>query len=138
MQKALSEEQKEGLVICVDKAIRVQREIALKLQRDWDALCGQGRVPRGDAMDGEVPCGALSLRITTTGKEIAALESRDRELKAGRFKGLCRDCGNPIGFDRLCSRPAAETCTSCGEAHKSVPVKGRHGTIMVPQSAHTR
>lgn len=139
MKKNLTEEQKDGLAICADKAIMAQMEIAHQLRCEWEELCGRGRVSRGDAMDGESPCAALSLRISVVDAGIRELRSRADEIKAGAFSGNCNDCKKPIGFERLCKHPAATFCTVCGERNTPVTVKGHNNkTITVRTHAYAR
>lgn len=47
-----------------------------------------------------------------------------RELEAARTRladgsyGSCTDCGNDIGFERLCAYPTAQRCVECQRVHE--------------------
>ena len=48
-------------------------------------------------------------------EQVAATEAALRRLDEGRY-GLCDQCGQPIGAERLAARPAAVTCVRCAGA----------------------
>ena len=49
--------------------------------------------------------------------EYRALEAARERLKSGEY-GICIDCGNDIGYDRLKAFPAALRCIQCQERHE--------------------
>jgi RNA polymerase-binding transcription factor len=49
--------------------------------------------------------------------EYRALEAARARLKSGEY-GICIDCGNDIGYDRLKASPSALRCIQCQERHE--------------------
>jgi RNA polymerase-binding transcription factor DksA len=49
--------------------------------------------------------------------EYRALEAARARLKSGEY-GICIDCGNDIGYDRLKAFPSALRCIQCQERHE--------------------
>ena len=49
--------------------------------------------------------------------EYRALEAARERLKSGEY-GICIDCGNDIGYERLKASPAALRCIQCQERHE--------------------
>jgi phage/conjugal plasmid C-4 type zinc finger TraR family protein len=45
--------------------------------------------------------------------EIERILERGREESGGTVDGRCRDCGRPIGDERLAALPSATRCVSC-------------------------
>lgn len=45
---------------------------------------------------------------------LIAVVAAERRLQSGEY-GLCEDCGDAIGFDRLEAQPAASRCVKCQE-----------------------
>ena len=45
-------------------------------------------------------------------EHLAQIDTALQRLRDGRY-GLCNDCGQPIGAERLAARPAALTCVRC-------------------------
>jgi RNA polymerase-binding transcription factor DksA len=94
------------------------RERLTQLEREFAGIVdASGAAGTDDEHD---PEGAT---IAFERQHVAALASQAREhlaeidaalakLRAGRY-GLCNDCGQPIGTDRLAARPAALTCVRC-------------------------
>ena len=137
-KKPLTQEQIERVTTRVKEEIEKQKEAAQRYRREWDARCAQGIEHRADAMDGERPCEELSRLMRSVDMEIEALHVRADEIKSGRFKGMCEECGKPIGFPRLNSHPAARVHVGCGKKHDVVFVRGRNGTTVVPRLAYPR
>lgn len=50
-------------------------------------------------------------------EEIRDIEAALLRLADGTY-GLCADCGNPIGHDRLAAYPTAKRCVVCQEQHE--------------------
>jgi len=101
-----------------------RRELELELARQGDSLAAV-RAARsgGDADDEHDPEGPTlsaewSLRAGVHGELAAALTAIDAALTRIRDGGYgrCLRCGEPIGFDRLAARPAAELCIDCARA----------------------
>ncbi len=44
--------------------------------------------------------------------ELAEIDAALQRIEAGTF-GICEDCGEPIGPDRLCALPEARLCRGC-------------------------
>src|SRR5204862_4011268 len=55
--------------------------------------------------------------ITRDLDEFRALEAARERLKAGEY-GICLDCGNDIGYERLKASPSALRCIQCQERHE--------------------
>jgi DnaK suppressor protein len=49
--------------------------------------------------------------------EYRALEAARERLKSGEY-GICIDCGNDIGYERLKAFPSALRCIQCQERHE--------------------
>src|SRR3954464_4904263 len=49
--------------------------------------------------------------------ESRALEAARERLKSGEY-GICIDCGNDIGYERLKAFPSALRCIQCQERHE--------------------
>ena len=49
--------------------------------------------------------------------EYRALEAARARVKSGEY-GICIDCGNDIGYDRLKAFPSALRCIQCQERHE--------------------
>ena len=45
-------------------------------------------------------------------EQVAAIDAALARLAAGRY-GVCDQCGQPIGAERLAARPSAVTCVRC-------------------------
>lgn len=48
-------------------------------------------------------------------KELSDLEAALKRIKAGSY-GVCIECGDPVGLERLQANPAASRCISCQES----------------------
>jgi len=51
---------------------------------------------------------------------IRAIDAALLRIAAGRY-GICADCGEPIGIDRLTAQPTASRCVACQEKWESKP-----------------
>lgn len=56
-------------------------------------------------------------RIDRQVTEIRGLEAALRRLDIGVY-GVCRECDEEIGYERLQSQPAAERCVTCQAQHE--------------------
>ena len=118
MRPSLTPEQIERLAAILDRRFReVRREIQESLERSAEEhfidLAGQVRDSAEEAMaDLLVDLGASFL-------DRHIREHRDIELARARIKaasyGVCTDCGDPIGFQRLLAYPTAKRCLPCQE-----------------------
>lgn len=118
MRPSLTPEQIERLAAILDQRFReVRREIQESLERSAEEhfidLAGQVRDSAEEAMaDLLVDLGASFL-------DRHIREHRDIELARARIKaasyGVCTDCGDPIGFQRLLAYPTAKRCLPCQE-----------------------
>ena len=50
-------------------------------------------------------------------QDLSALEAARQRIKAGTY-GVCVDCGDPIGTERLRANPAALRCAECQTARE--------------------
>jgi RNA polymerase-binding protein DksA len=59
-------------------------------------------------------------------KELRDIDAAKERLRTGRY-GDCTDCGQEVGFERLCAYPTAKRCIQCqsqrekGYAHGGTP-----------------
>ena len=68
------------------------------------------------------------LNITLLDKHVQ--ETRDISsalirINKGTF-GICSDCGNPIGYDRLMAYPTAKRCVHCQEVYENTHAGNLH------------
>ena len=68
------------------------------------------------------------LNITLIDKHVQ--ETRDINsalirINKGTF-GICNDCGEPVGYDRLMAYPTAKRCIHCQEVHEKSNVEVLH------------
>ena len=68
------------------------------------------------------------LNITLLDKHVQ--ETRDINgalirINKGTF-GICSDCGNPIGYDRLMAYPTAKRCVHCQEVYENTHAGNLH------------
>jgi len=68
------------------------------------------------------------LNITLIDKHVQ--ETRDINgalirINKGTF-GICSDCGNPIGYDRLMAYPTAKRCVHCQEVYENTHAGNLH------------
>lgn len=50
-------------------------------------------------------------------KELSDLEAALKRIKTGSY-GVCVECGDPVGIERLHANPAASRCISCQESYE--------------------
>ena len=55
--------------------------------------------------------------VTRDLDEFRALEAARERIKGGGY-GVCTDCGNDVGYERLKAFPAALRCVQCQERHE--------------------
>ena len=55
--------------------------------------------------------------VTRDLDEFRALEAARERIKGGGY-GVCIDCGNDVGYERLKAFPAALRCVHCQERHE--------------------
>ena len=56
--------------------------------------------------------------VTRDLDEFRALEAARERIKDGGY-GVCIDCGNDVGYERLKAFPAALRCVQCQERHEN-------------------
>lgn len=114
---ALSQAQEER----VQEALKMRygqliREIREEMENAGDQQYIEliGRVPHdiGDESVGDALADLSVARIDRQIQEIRDIEGAHRRLKEGSF-GVCIDCGEDIGFDRLMAYPTAKRCIRC-------------------------
>jgi len=59
---------------------------------------------------------SLSQRETV---ELSDIEAALARIRHGRY-GVCSDCGEPVGHDRLTVYPAAKRCITCQTRHEDM------------------
>jgi DnaK suppressor protein len=95
----------------LEAALALARDGGKPVQLDQSAV---GRVSRGDALQQQQMALAnvrsTELRLTQVKRAQAAHEAGDY--------GACAECGEPIAFRRLRSRPETPLCVSCQAARE--------------------
>ena len=94
------------------------RERVAALEREFTALAEAASAAGTD--DEHDPEGATlaferqhaAALLEAAREQVAAAEAALRRLDEGRY-GVCDQCGQPIGAERLAARPAAVTCVRC-------------------------
>lgn len=96
---------------------RTQR-LVTTLRRDFDSLAeAAGAAGADDEHDPEGSTLAFERQhaaalLEQAREQLAAVDAALVRIRTGRY-GLCDQCGQPIGKDRLAARPAALTCIRC-------------------------
>lgn len=78
-----------------------------------------GRVP-GDSADESVADALADLSLGVIDRhvrELRDIEATRARLREGRF-GVCVDCGDDVGFERLKVYPTAKRCVRCQGQHE--------------------
>lgn len=86
-----------------------------------------GRTP-GDSGDESTADALADLNLGVIDRHIRELrdiEATRARVRAGRF-GICIDCGDDIGFERLKAYPTAKRCVRCQGQHERT--HAREGT----------
>ncbi len=113
---ALTPQQTQELQRTVD-----QRHAALlaEITRDLDRMREDRQAdlagPVGDPGDESVASLISDLDQADTSRDISelrSLEAARQRINEGRY-GLCCNCGQEIGYERLRANPAAERCIGC-------------------------
>ncbi|MFW5970007.1 MAG: TraR/DksA family transcriptional regulator [Halofilum sp. (in: g-proteobacteria)] len=60
--------------------------------------------------------------------ELRAIQAAEDRLERG-VCGICIDCGESIGFERLLAWPTATRCLPCQEAHEKTQPRPDHPTL---------
>lgn len=132
--KLLTEGQRNGLIHRINKRTKEVRMSIRKLVEEWKSFCDDGRPPRDDLLSHQERCAEIRGGLRKARSRLAELEEGVINLRNG-FNGRCRgkECGRPIGIERLREVPTAILCSRC-ERHKekgTVVVKGHRGTVVV-------
>jgi RNA polymerase-binding transcription factor len=72
-----------------------------------------GRDEYLDKLFKDVDMGISDLRV----QEIRAIDAALQRIAVGRY-GICLDCGEPIGYQRLLAFPVAKLCYECKEIYE--------------------
>lgn len=78
-----------------------------------------GRTP-GDSGDESTADALADLNVGVIDRhvrELRDIEATRARLREGRF-GICTDCGDEIGFERLKAYPTAKRCARCQAQHE--------------------
>lgn len=123
---ALTPQQSRRLEAMVDeRRAALQRELGQDLDRMRDDGLGSivGAVP--DPGDESVQSLIQDLDQAEATRDLAELRMLDAarlRLDDGSY-GICSNCGQDIGFERLCANPGAERCIRCQTQYEKT-----HGT----------
>lgn len=66
--------------------------------------------------------------VTRDMRELREIEAA-RERLAAEEAGVCIDCGDPIGFERLLALPTALRCVSCQAIHEQTHPRTSDSTL---------
>jgi len=106
----------------VEDALRAQRELTLErlagLRAERSRIIEASRDDNAD--DEHDPEGATiawdraqtASLIEAAEAQVGQIETALRRIAAG-WDGSCRDCGRPVGHERLLARPATDQCVNC-------------------------
>lgn len=128
MQQVLSEQQLgEFKKILQERYRQLRKEISEELRRSDDEryieLAGRVHDPEEEALADLL----VDLNLAEIDRHIQDLRQIDSALirvAKGEY-GICIDCEQPIGLERLKANPTAERCLQCQEVYeKSHLVKG--------------
>jgi RNA polymerase-binding protein DksA len=103
-----------------DELERLKREALAGVRRSADELSGEDADlfrDLGLTGDGAMAEAEFERDVAGAGQVRAALMAivaAERRLAQGEY-GLCKDCGDAIGFARLEAQPAASRCVRCQE-----------------------
>lgn len=116
--------QPEDLQSVRTRLLRLRRLLTGAVQDDW-----HGMVAATDGGDnsGDFERSATALReeeldlhlarLGSKASDLAAVDTALAALENGSY-GLCRDCGEEIGQQRLALNPAAQCCLPCAQARE--------------------
>lgn len=93
---------------------------AAEMTSQLDGVVGDG----ADYAGARVRAGIETELVERHVRDLAALQAARARLKEGRY-GVCPDCGEPIGFERLKANPAALRCADCQSRREKVFAGGR-------------
>jgi DnaK suppressor protein len=96
-----------------------RQELRSQLQAAWETTESEREVRASDAVRDTKDI-AFSGQLAETGAadesrvsgEVAATDVALQRIAAGKY-GMCVQCGNPIGVERLESQPSAIRCRPC-------------------------
>ena len=118
---ALTEKQTEVLRGMIDKRRGVLlaelRQDAARVREQPYAEHAGSAPDAGDESVASLIADLEQADVTRDLDEFRALEAARERLKGGEY-GVCVDCGNDIGFERLKAFPGAVRCVRCQERHE--------------------
>jgi RNA polymerase-binding protein DksA len=98
----------------------LRRRIAAEKERANAEMTSQLDGVVGDGADyagARIRAGIENEMVELHLRQLSALEAARQRIKAGTY-GVCVDCGEPIGMDRLRANPAALRCAECQTARE--------------------
>ena len=98
----------------------LRRRIAAEKERANAEMTSQLDGVVGDGADyagARIRAGIENEMVELHLRQLSALEAARQRIKAGTY-GVCVDCGEPIGMDRLHANPAALRCAECQTARE--------------------
>lgn len=90
----------------------VRNELATPENQQYIELIDRGPADSADAAIGDALADINLAIIDRHIREIRDIEAARVRIKDGSF-GVCIDCGNAIGFERLQAYPTAKRCLTC-------------------------
>lgn len=120
----LTAEQREGLIVCAEKEMREILEEISSLTSERNSLAEEGKLCHDDSADRSVFYAQIDRDLERANRRVQKLQHAISRFKNG-FDGICRNCPDPIGYDRLCARPETGLCVSCRDEQDHV--KSRRG-----------
>jgi RNA polymerase-binding protein DksA len=98
----------------------LEREVHGDAERSRDDVFSSLAGPvadRGDEAQADLLSDTDSAELSRDLDELRELEAAQARLRAGKF-GVCEDCGQDIGIERLRAQPAARRCFDCQRVHE--------------------
>jgi DnaK suppressor protein len=121
---ALSARQLQSLIAAIDareKDLRAriagERERAsAEMASQFDGVIGDG----ADFAGARIRAGIESELMDRHLRDLAALDAARARVEAGTY-GICVECAEPIGFERLRLNPSAPRCAACQSLREKSP-----------------
>lgn len=107
-----------------ERLAALRREIAQDVARSRDNVYTELAGPASDSGDRSVAdliSDLDSAELSRDLKELRELEAAQQRIDKNSF-GVCIDCGDEIGFERLRVNPAALRCFDCQRVHEKTHV----------------
>jgi len=77
---------------------------------------GAGHADSAEAAEADVEMELTAQLLDRHARDLRAILEAQARIADGLF-GLCIDCGEDIGYERLLALPAASRCVACQEKH---------------------